>query len=95
MSNFSVFQPCFSPPPERDTKGKILCVFQGIGKFILLLVFLYFFVCSLDVLSSAFQLVGGMHGEVKGLGWEFDFCEFISESHNSASPMQLQSARVF
>ncbi|XP_061048126.1 sodium-dependent phosphate transport protein 2B isoform X2 [Eubalaena glacialis] len=44
---------------ERDTKGKILCVFQGIGKFILLLVFLYFFVCSLDVLSSAFQLVGG------------------------------------
>ncbi|XP_007448867.1 PREDICTED: sodium-dependent phosphate transport protein 2B [Lipotes vexillifer] len=44
---------------ERDTKGKILCVFQGIGKFILLLVFLYFFVCSLDVLSNAFQLVGG------------------------------------
>ncbi|XP_057585462.1 sodium-dependent phosphate transport protein 2B isoform X2 [Hippopotamus amphibius kiboko] len=44
---------------ERDTKGKILCVFQGIGKFIFLLVFLYFFVCSLDVLSSAFQLVGG------------------------------------
>uniref|UniRef100_A0A667G4Z4 Sodium-dependent phosphate transport protein 2B n=1 Tax=Lynx canadensis TaxID=61383 RepID=A0A667G4Z4_LYNCA len=44
---------------ERDTKGKILCVFQGIGKFILLLAFLYFFVCSLDVLSSAFQLVGG------------------------------------
>ncbi|KAJ1061117.1 hypothetical protein K5549_012140 [Capra hircus] len=44
---------------ERDTKGKILCIFQGIGKFILLLVFLYFFVCSLDVLSSAFQLVGG------------------------------------
>ncbi|XP_029788430.1 sodium-dependent phosphate transport protein 2B isoform X2 [Suricata suricatta] len=44
---------------ERNTKGKILCVFQGIGKFILLLTFLYFFVCSLDVLSSAFQLVGG------------------------------------
>uniref|UniRef100_A0A9L0SWB5 Sodium-dependent phosphate transport protein 2B n=1 Tax=Equus caballus TaxID=9796 RepID=A0A9L0SWB5_HORSE len=44
---------------ERDTRGKILCVFQGIGKFILLLGFLYLFVCSLDVLSSAFQLVGG------------------------------------
>nr|KAF6432395.1 solute carrier family 34 member 2 [Rousettus aegyptiacus] len=44
---------------ERDTKGKVLCVFQGIGKFILLLGFLYLFVCSLDVLSSAFQLVGG------------------------------------
>uniref|UniRef100_A0A8I6AQW9 Sodium-dependent phosphate transport protein 2B n=1 Tax=Rattus norvegicus TaxID=10116 RepID=A0A8I6AQW9_RAT len=44
---------------ERDSKGKILCIFQGIGKFILLLGFLYLFVCSLDVLSSAFQLVGG------------------------------------
>ncbi|KAM9677427.1 LOW QUALITY PROTEIN: sodium-dependent phosphate transport protein 2B [Trichechus inunguis] len=44
---------------ERDTKGKILCIFQGIGKFICLLGFLYLFVCSLDVLSSAFQLVGG------------------------------------
>uniref|UniRef100_A0A8C9P0Z0 Sodium-dependent phosphate transport protein 2B n=1 Tax=Spermophilus dauricus TaxID=99837 RepID=A0A8C9P0Z0_SPEDA len=44
---------------ERDTKGKLLCVFQGIRKFILLLGFLYLSVCSLDVLSSAFQLVGG------------------------------------
>nr|XP_023395885.1 sodium-dependent phosphate transport protein 2B-like isoform X1 [Loxodonta africana] len=44
---------------ERNTKEKILCVFQGIGKFIFLLGFLYLFVCSLDVLSSAFQLVGG------------------------------------
>ncbi|KAG8510303.1 Sodium-dependent phosphate transport protein 2B [Galemys pyrenaicus] len=44
---------------DRDTKGKILCVLQGVGKFILFLGFLYLFVCSLDVLSSAFQLVGG------------------------------------
>ncbi|KAM6220864.1 LOW QUALITY PROTEIN: sodium-dependent phosphate transport protein 2B [Rhynchocyon petersi] len=44
---------------ERDTKGKILCILQGIAKFILLLGFLYMFVCSLDVLSSAFQLLGG------------------------------------
>ncbi|XP_007535177.1 LOW QUALITY PROTEIN: sodium-dependent phosphate transport protein 2B [Erinaceus europaeus] len=44
---------------DRDTKGKVLVVFQGMGKFILLLGFLYLFVCSLDVLSSAFQLVGG------------------------------------
>ncbi|KAM6150271.1 sodium-dependent phosphate transport protein 2B [Erethizon dorsatum] len=44
---------------ERDAKGKILCIFRAIGKFILLLGFLYLFVCSLDVLSSAFQLVGG------------------------------------
>ncbi|XP_060103276.1 sodium-dependent phosphate transport protein 2B [Heteronotia binoei] len=44
---------------ELDGKGKVLCVLKGIGKFILLLGLLYFFVCSLDVLSSAFQLVGG------------------------------------
>ncbi|XP_040822259.1 sodium-dependent phosphate transport protein 2B [Ochotona curzoniae] len=44
---------------DRDTKGKIFCVLQGIGKFLMLLGFLYLFVCSLDVLSSAFQLVGG------------------------------------
>lgn len=61
----------FPPTPERDTKGKILCVFQGIGKFILLLGFLYFFVCSLDVLSSAFQLVGGTEERDKDLGWGY------------------------
>ncbi|XP_015272244.1 PREDICTED: sodium-dependent phosphate transport protein 2B [Gekko japonicus] len=44
---------------ELDGKGKVLCVSKGIGKLILLLGLLYFFVCSLDVLSSAFQLVGG------------------------------------
>lgn len=59
---------------ERDTKGKIIAVFQGFGKMILLLGFLYLFVCSLDILSSAFQLVGGMKRtseRVKGLwvGW--------------------------
>lgn len=74
LPNFSVFQALkafvlFSLNPERDTKGKILCVFQGIGKFILLLAFLYFFVCSLDVLSSAFQLVGGMDERDRDLGW--------------------------
>ncbi|XP_027691847.1 sodium-dependent phosphate transport protein 2B-like isoform X1 [Vombatus ursinus] len=50
---------------ERDTKGKIIAVFRGFGKVILLLGFLYLFVCSLDILSSAFQLVGGkMAGEI-------------------------------
>ncbi|XP_074129207.1 sodium-dependent phosphate transport protein 2B-like isoform X2 [Sminthopsis crassicaudata] len=50
---------------ERDTKGKITAVFRGFGKVILIFIFLYFFVCSLDVLSSAFQLVGGkMAGEI-------------------------------
>ncbi|KAG7257066.1 hypothetical protein CRUP_014487 [Coryphaenoides rupestris] len=44
---------------ELDTKGKILRVLSGIVKLCLLLGFLYMFVCSLDLLSSAFQLVGG------------------------------------
>lgn len=44
-----------------DTKGKVLRVLISVGKLILLLGFLYMFVCSLDILSSAFQLVGGTH----------------------------------
>ncbi|NXU74199.1 NPT2B protein, partial [Oreotrochilus melanogaster] len=44
---------------ELDTKGKVIRVLYGIGKFTMLLGLLYMFVCSLDVLSSAFQLVGG------------------------------------
>uniref|UniRef100_A0A8C2WMZ8 Solute carrier family 34 member 2a n=1 Tax=Cyclopterus lumpus TaxID=8103 RepID=A0A8C2WMZ8_CYCLU len=42
-----------------STRGKLLRVVVSVGKFILLLGFLYIFICSLDVLSSAFQLVGG------------------------------------
>uniref|UniRef100_A0A4W4HM25 Solute carrier family 34 member 2a n=1 Tax=Electrophorus electricus TaxID=8005 RepID=A0A4W4HM25_ELEEL len=44
---------------DLDTQGKVLRVFRSVGKFILLLGLLYMFVCSLDILSSAFQLVGG------------------------------------
>ncbi|XP_065261389.1 sodium-dependent phosphate transport protein 2B [Emys orbicularis] len=44
---------------DMDNKGKIISVLKGIAKFIALLGLLYFFVCSLDILSSAFQLVGG------------------------------------
>ncbi|KAG8453566.1 hypothetical protein GDO86_000265 [Hymenochirus boettgeri] len=44
---------------EMTTKQKVLSVILGIVKFILLVTLLYFFVCSLDILSSAFQLVGG------------------------------------
>ncbi|CAK6433251.1 unnamed protein product, partial [Pipistrellus nathusii] len=50
---------------ERDTKGKILCSLRQIGRLVLLLAFLYLFVCSLDILSSAFQLLGGkMAGKI-------------------------------
>lgn len=44
---------------ELDTKGKAVRVLTAIVKAVLLLGFLYVFICSLDVLSSAFQLVGG------------------------------------
>ncbi|KAM4664707.1 sodium-dependent phosphate transport protein 2C [Discoglossus pictus] len=43
---------------ELNTKQRIKKVLIGILKVCLLLGFLYLFICSLDVLSSAFQLVG-------------------------------------
>ncbi|CAK6440459.1 unnamed protein product [Pipistrellus nathusii] len=54
--------PSFSPrgpSGRRDAKGEILSVLKRVGRLLLLLGLLYLFVCSLDVLSSAFQLVGG------------------------------------
>uniref|UniRef100_A0A8C8HN19 Sodium-dependent phosphate transport protein 2B n=1 Tax=Oncorhynchus tshawytscha TaxID=74940 RepID=A0A8C8HN19_ONCTS len=50
---------CHFLETELDAKGKVMRVLTSIVKFILLVGFLYMFVCSLDVLSSAFQLVGG------------------------------------
>ncbi|KAM7419122.1 hypothetical protein PAMA_016307 [Pampus argenteus] len=47
------------PWSALDTRGKVLRVLVSVGKVILLLGFLYIFICSLDILSSAFQLVGG------------------------------------
>ncbi|XP_067226485.1 solute carrier family 34 member 2b isoform X1 [Chanodichthys erythropterus] len=44
---------------DLDTRGKVLRVLKSIVKFVLLVGLLYLFVCSLDILSSAFQLVGG------------------------------------
>ncbi|XP_051787807.1 sodium-dependent phosphate transport protein 2B-like [Erpetoichthys calabaricus] len=44
---------------ELDGIGKLQRVLLAILRGFLLLVLLYVFVCSLDVLSSAFQLVGG------------------------------------
>ncbi|KAG7228883.1 hypothetical protein INR49_008661, partial [Caranx melampygus] len=44
---------------DLDTKGKIMRVLTATVKLVLLLGLLYLFICSLDVLSSAFQLVGG------------------------------------
>lgn len=47
------------PWSALDTKSKVLRVLVSVGKIVLLLGFLYMFICSLDILSSAFQLVGG------------------------------------
>ncbi|CAL8121936.1 unnamed protein product [Orchesella dallaii] len=48
-----------TPWSELSGKGKILRVLIGVGKFLGLLTLLYFFVCSLDLLSLGFRLVGG------------------------------------
>ncbi|XP_073236916.1 sodium-dependent phosphate transport protein 2B-like [Porites lutea] len=44
---------------ELDCKGKFLRVALAFTKIVLLLGLLYFFICSLDFLSSAFRLLGG------------------------------------
>ena len=45
---------------ELDTCGKVQRVVQCyIGKPVALVALLYFFICSLDVLSSSFRLLGG------------------------------------
>ncbi|XP_067355391.1 sodium-dependent phosphate transport protein 2B-like [Channa argus] len=47
------------PWSALDSRGKVLTVLVSVGKSVLLLGLLYLFICSLDILSSAFQLVGG------------------------------------
>uniref|UniRef100_A0A8C6NZP6 Solute carrier family 34 member 2a n=1 Tax=Nothobranchius furzeri TaxID=105023 RepID=A0A8C6NZP6_NOTFU len=47
------------PWSALDTRGKALRVLVSVLKLILLLGLLYMFICSLDILSSAFQLAGG------------------------------------
>ncbi|XP_013781308.1 sodium-dependent phosphate transport protein 2B-like [Limulus polyphemus] len=44
---------------ELSRSGKVLRVFQSLAKLGALLLLLYFFICSLDFLSSAFRLLGG------------------------------------
>nr|XP_057921419.1 sodium-dependent phosphate transport protein 2B-like isoform X1 [Doryrhamphus excisus] len=47
------------PWSDLDTRGKVLRVVVSVVKLVVLLGLLYMFICSLDILSSAFQLVGG------------------------------------
>jgi solute carrier family 34 (sodium-dependent phosphate cotransporter) len=42
-----------------DKGGKFHRILINVGKFVALIVLLYFFICSLDFLSSAFRLLGG------------------------------------
>ena len=44
---------------DLDCRGKINRVATVFAKIVLLFVLLYFFICSLDFLSSAFRLLGG------------------------------------
>ncbi|XP_043559929.1 sodium-dependent phosphate transport protein 2A-like isoform X6 [Chiloscyllium plagiosum] len=44
---------------ELGAKGKVKFILSSMTKMLLLFSFLYMFVCSLDVLSAAFQLAGG------------------------------------
>ncbi|XP_020390431.2 sodium-dependent phosphate transport protein 2A-like [Rhincodon typus] len=44
---------------ELGAKGKVKFILSSMMKMLLLFSFLYMFVCSLDVLSAAFQLAGG------------------------------------
>ncbi|XP_067132681.1 sodium-dependent phosphate transport protein 2B-like [Centruroides vittatus] len=44
---------------DLTTSGKIIRVITGLAKVVALLTLLYFFICSLDFLSSAFRLLGG------------------------------------
>ncbi len=44
---------------DLDKKAKAMRVAIGVLKIGALLILLFFFVCSLDLLSSAFRLVGG------------------------------------
>ncbi|GCB64087.1 hypothetical protein scyTo_0000234, partial [Scyliorhinus torazame] len=50
-----------NPPQCRglNVKGKVKFILSSMMKMLLLFSFLYMFVCSLDVLSAAFQLAGG------------------------------------
>lgn len=53
------------PWNEKSTKGKVIKVLTLILKMLIVLASLYFFICSLSFLSSAFQLLGGKSaGEV-------------------------------
>ncbi|XP_056136101.1 solute carrier family 34 member 2a [Lampris incognitus] len=57
--NLTELQDTGVPWKALDTKGKVLRVLLVVGKMVSLLALLYMFICSLDILSSAFQLVGG------------------------------------
>ena len=50
----------FSAFTALNTQQRVKFVFFLIVKIILLIVFMYFFICSLDFLSSAFRLLGGL-----------------------------------
>ncbi|XP_062574632.1 sodium-dependent phosphate transport protein 2B-like [Saccostrea cucullata] len=61
-----------TPWKDLDTKGKIIRTIWTATRTVLIFVCLYFFICSLDFLSSAFRLLGG-----KAAGKVFQNSELI------------------
>ena len=51
--------PDAKPWESQTTQEKVLGVLSGLLKFVGFLACLYFFICSLDLLSSGFKLLGG------------------------------------
>uniref|UniRef100_A0AAZ3SQX1 Solute carrier family 34 member 2a n=1 Tax=Oncorhynchus tshawytscha TaxID=74940 RepID=A0AAZ3SQX1_ONCTS len=59
FSSLRLLYPPVSPHLSPSLPTSLFLVVTSAGKGLLLLGFLYMFICSLDILSSAFQLVGG------------------------------------
>ena len=68
MIDFSVLA-SLSAVLSRAGMGKAKDVFVVVGKAVLILTCLYFFICSLSFLSDSFRLLGGRNlGGESGLG---------------------------
>ena len=62
---------------DLDTKGRLLRVVWTILRLVLILASLYFFICSLDFLSSAFRLLGGKEFKIIFPRYIYIMAEFV------------------
>lgn len=75
---------------DLDTKAKIMRVVLGVFKIGALLFLLFFFVCSLDLLSTAFRLVGGRTTGITGLSAEVNSSVFLKLVFSEAYAFALK-----